>query len=110
MPCPTETSESESPACHGDILRETEQRYEAGVERPIDWDTAKRELRESMMFRARVKKASVPFHAADHLRSEAEIVAYVEAMLVDGDDRVLPIALRTVCNALLRLQRSRKAK
>jgi DNA-binding phage protein len=53
--------------------------------------------------------ASVPFRAADHLRSEAEIVAYIEAMLVDGDDRVLPIALGTVREALLRLQRSCRA-
>lgn len=52
--------------------------------------------------------ASVPFRAADHLRSETEIVAYIEAMLVDGDDRVLPIALRTVRDALLRLRPSRK--
>lgn len=58
----------------------------------------------------RQNPASVPFHAADHLRSEVEIVAYIEAMLVDGDDRVLPIALRTVRDALLRLQRSRKTK
>ena len=58
----------------------------------------------------RKDRASVPFHPADHLRSEAEIVAYIEAMLVDGDDRVLPIALRTVRDALLGLQRSREAK
>lgn len=36
----------ESPAWHGDALRETEQRYEAGQERPVDWATAKQELRE----------------------------------------------------------------
>lgn len=56
----------------------------------------------------RQASASVPFCAADHLRSEAEIVAYIEAVLVDGDDRVLPIALRTVRDALLRLQQSRE--
>jgi len=54
--------------------------------------------------------ASVPFRAADLLQSEAEIVAYVEEMLADGDDRVLPIALRTVRDALLRLPRLRGAK
>ena len=27
-------------------LRETERRYEAGLEEPIDWDVAKQELRE----------------------------------------------------------------
>jgi len=36
----------ESPAWHGDALRETEQRYDAGQEQPIDWATAKQELRD----------------------------------------------------------------
>jgi len=36
----------ESPAWHGEALRETEQRYEAGQEQPIDWVIAKQELRE----------------------------------------------------------------
>ena len=36
----------ESPAWHGESLRETEQRYEAGQEQPIDWAIAKQELRE----------------------------------------------------------------
>ena len=36
----------ESPAWHGEALRETEQRYEAGQEQPIDWAIAKQELRE----------------------------------------------------------------
>jgi hypothetical protein len=36
----------ESPTWHGDVLRETEQRFEAGQEQPIDWVTAKQELRE----------------------------------------------------------------
>jgi hypothetical protein len=36
----------ESPAWHDDVLRETEQRYEAGEEQPIDWATAKQELRD----------------------------------------------------------------
>lgn len=35
-----------SPAWHADMLRETEQRYEAGQEQPIDWAIAKQELRE----------------------------------------------------------------
>jgi len=39
-------SKLESPAWHGDVLRETEQRYEAGQEHPVDWATAKQELRE----------------------------------------------------------------
>jgi probable addiction module antidote protein len=39
---------------------------------------------------------SRPFKAADHLKSEAEIAAYIEAMLKDGDARAVPTALRTV--------------
>jgi hypothetical protein len=34
------------PPWHGDALRDTELRYEAGQERPVDWATAKRGLRE----------------------------------------------------------------
>lgn len=44
--------------------------------------------------------ASRPFNAAKHLRSQAEIRAYVEAMLEDGDARAIPVALRTVADAL----------
>jgi probable addiction module antidote protein len=36
----------------------------------------------------------------DHLRSEAEIATYIEAMLSDGDARAVPVALRTVADAL----------
>jgi hypothetical protein len=36
----------ESPAWHGEVLCETEQRYEAGQEQPVDWSAAKQELRE----------------------------------------------------------------
>lgn len=42
---------------------------------------------------------SRPFNAAEHLRNEAEIAAYIEAMLEDGDARVVPLALRTVVEA-----------
>jgi hypothetical protein len=35
-----------SPAWHGEALRETEQRYDAGQEQPVDWADAKQELRE----------------------------------------------------------------
>jgi hypothetical protein len=31
----------QSPGWHGDALRETEQRYEAGQEQPLDWAAAK---------------------------------------------------------------------
>jgi probable addiction module antidote protein len=44
--------------------------------------------------------ASAPFRAADYLRSNAEIATYIEAMLEDGDARAVPIALRTVADAL----------
>jgi probable addiction module antidote protein len=44
--------------------------------------------------------ASTPFRAADYLRSEADIAAYLEAMLEDGDARVVPVALRTAADAL----------
>jgi hypothetical protein len=36
----------ESPAWHADALRETERRVAAGEEKPIDWETAKKELRK----------------------------------------------------------------
>jgi len=44
--------------------------------------------------------SSRPFSAADHLRSEAEVAAYIEAMLEDGDARAVPVALRTVVDAV----------
>ena len=44
--------------------------------------------------------ASAPFRAADYLRSHAEITAYIETMLADGDARAVPVALRTVADAL----------
>jgi probable addiction module antidote protein len=40
------------------------------------------------------------FRAADHLRSEAEVAVYIEAMLEDGDARAVPIALRTVVDSV----------
>ena len=44
--------------------------------------------------------ASVPFRAADYLNSRAGIAAYLEAMLEDGDPRAVPVALRTVADAV----------
>lgn len=35
----------ESPEWHGEILRETEERFRAGVEHVHDWEEAKEELR-----------------------------------------------------------------
>ncbi len=43
---------------------------------------------------------SRPFSAAEHLQSEAEVAAYIEAMLEDGNARAVPIALRTVVDAV----------
>ena len=34
------------------------------------------------------------------MRSEAEVAAYIEAMLEDGDARAVPVALRTVVDAV----------
>jgi hypothetical protein len=43
----TRNSESiESPAWHADVLRERDQRVAEGQENYIDWDEAKRQLRE----------------------------------------------------------------
>jgi len=35
----------ESPAWHGEALRETEERVHSGTEKVLDWDQAKAELR-----------------------------------------------------------------
>ncbi len=43
---------------------------------------------------------SAPFHAADHLRSDAEIAIYIGEMLAGGDARAVLVALRTVAEAL----------
>jgi probable addiction module antidote protein len=44
--------------------------------------------------------ASVSFRVADHLRNEDDIAAYLEAVLEDGDPRAMPVALRTVADAM----------
>ena len=44
--------------------------------------------------------ASAAFRAADHLRTQADIAVYIEAMLADGDARAVPVALRTGADAL----------
>lgn len=44
--------------------------------------------------------ASVPFRAADYLRTQDDIALYIESMLEEGDARAVPIALRTVADAL----------
>ena len=44
--------------------------------------------------------ASLPFRAADYLRTDAEVAAYIEAMLEDDEPYAVLIALRTVADAL----------
>ena len=39
----------ESPAWHGEVLRERNQRVAEGKEAFMDWDDAKRELRERLL-------------------------------------------------------------
>jgi probable addiction module antidote protein len=44
--------------------------------------------------------SSAPFRAADYLRTDKQMAAYIETMLEDGDPRAVPIALRTVAEAI----------
>jgi probable addiction module antidote protein len=44
--------------------------------------------------------ASAPFSAADYLHNERDIAAYLETMLADGNTRAIPVALRTVAEAV----------
>lgn len=44
--------------------------------------------------------ASAPFRAGKHLRDEGEIAAYIEAILEDGNAHVVPVALRSVADAV----------
>jgi probable addiction module antidote protein len=43
---------------------------------------------------------NAPFRAAEHVRYDAEIALYIEEMLADGDAHAVPVALRTVADAL----------
>ena len=43
---------------------------------------------------------SRPFRAADHLRTEADVAVYIEEMLAAGDARAVPVALRTIVDAV----------
>lgn len=49
-----------------------------------------------------IKRAptSVPFRASDYLRDERDIAAYLDAILADGDPRVVPVALRSIADAV----------
>jgi probable addiction module antidote protein len=48
----------------------------------------------------RVYPTSAPFKASKYLKSDSDIATFIEAMLEDGDARVVPIALRTVAEAV----------
>jgi probable addiction module antidote protein len=70
-----------------------------GFLRALRGDASRRRL---MRTRKATKAASpsVPFHAAGHLRNDAEIALYLEQILADGDVRAVPVALRTLADAL----------
>jgi probable addiction module antidote protein len=46
-----------------------------------------------------MKIETSPFDAADYLASEKSIAAYLEAMLEDGDPKMINVALGTVARA-----------
>ena len=43
--------------------------------------------------------ASAPYRAADYLKTDADRAAYLEALLEDGDSRVLTIGLRDLAES-----------
>ena len=45
-------------------------------------------------------KASRPFRATNHLHTEAERAAYLDALLEDGDPRVLAVGLRDLAESV----------
>ena len=48
----------------------------------------------------RTASLSRALREAEYLRNEADVAAYIEAMLKDGDARLVPVALRTVADAV----------
>lgn len=44
--------------------------------------------------------ASRPFRVSEHLKSDAERAAYLEALLLDGDSRVITIGLRDLAESV----------
>lgn len=46
------------------------------------------------------ERKSVPYNAADYLKTQEDCAHYLEAALDDGDERVLMTALRNVAQAL----------
>lgn len=45
-------------------------------------------------------RASVPFRAADYLRTDADRAAYLEALIEAGDSRVIAIGMRNLAEAV----------
>ena len=45
----TEDPEITSPACHGDILAERDRWISSGEEQLIDWEVAKKQLRDELL-------------------------------------------------------------
>lgn len=43
---------------------------------------------------------SAPFRASDYLRDEDGIATYLDAILAEGDPRLVPVALRTIAGAV----------
>lgn len=50
--------------------------------------------------RAVANPASVPYRAADYLRTNKERAAYLEALLEDGDPRVITVGLRDLAESI----------
>ena len=50
--------------------------------------------------RKRAYPASVPYRAADYLRSDPERAAYLEALLEDGDARAITLGLRDLAESV----------
>ena len=48
----------------------------------------------------KIAPPSKPFQAGEYLRDETDIAAYLEAVLEDGDARIVPVALRTVADSV----------
>ncbi len=49
--------------------------------------------------KSRSRAASVPYRAAEYLKTDAERAAYLEALLEDGDGRVITIGLRDLAES-----------
>lgn len=67
-----------------------------------DRSTQAKDIEKAHDYRNTTKTApaSAPFRATSFLRSERDIAAYLETMLADGDARAIPLALRTVADAV----------